>query len=476
VVRVLWKWLAPLAGLAGLALALSFYFHAPGPHSYSLSITAGNELGVRHRLAEQLRGEVVARHMTLDLHPSGGSEQALDWVNSRTMDVALVQGSLSPAGRPNVRQVAALHVEPIHLLVKPGFYREVSANLLALRGKTVDLEEAGSGSHSLAKAILQFAGLESRDRDPARGYVEVSTPRQQLFSETDPARLPDAVFLVSTLPSSTSAYLVTRHGYRLVLMPFAEAFALGSLVKRTADEQPRAGEGRVVLGRVQAATIPAFTYSLEPPVPEQPLPTLGTRLLLVAHKDVPPRAVYELVEAVYASEFGQIVRPPLDPKLMDLPPEFPWHEGTLLYQRRNAPLLSGAVMDSARNGVAIFAAAASGLFVLWQWLKMYGQFSRHKGFHKYIAEVTRIESRALELERARPPAVAELRALQEELAQLKTKALGEFARGELVGKEVLAGFLVQVHDVRDHLTRLIRQEAATPEEPLRTGSIAQAEG
>src|SRR5262249_58441272 len=90
------------------------------------------------------------------------------------------------------------------------------ANLSALHGKTVDLDEFGSGTHSLAVAILQFDGLEPRDRDPERGYVPVSLARQDLFAETDPARLPDAVFLVSTLPSPTASYLVIKHGYRLV--------------------------------------------------------------------------------------------------------------------------------------------------------------------------------------------------------------------------------------------------------------------
>src|SRR5262245_13159973 len=119
VVSVVWKWLAPLAGLAALALAVYFYFRPPAPRSYRLTLTAGNEVGMRHRLAERFQDEAAAQRITLDLRPSLGSEQALDWVNSRTVDVALVQGALSPAGRPDVRQVATLHVEPMHLLVKP---------------------------------------------------------------------------------------------------------------------------------------------------------------------------------------------------------------------------------------------------------------------------------------------------------------------------------------------------------------------
>jgi hypothetical protein len=52
--------------------------------------------------------------------------------------------------------------------------------------------------------------------------------------------------------------------------------------------------------------------------------------------------------------------------------------------------------------------------------------------------------------------------------RLKTQPLGEFAREELTGKELLAGFRVQAKGVRDHLSRLILQEAPTPDEPVRT--------
>src|SRR5262249_6368418 len=151
------------------------------------------------------------------------------------------------------------------------------------------------------------------------------------------------VFLVSSLPSSTTRYLVTKHGYRLVPLPFADALAMESLEQSADNARQPAGEGHIVLSRIESTIIPAYTYGIEPPVPEKPLPTLGTRLLIVAHKDVPSRAIFQLVEATYGSDFGQIEHPPLDPKLLELPPEFPWHEGSQLYQERNSPLLSGAV-------------------------------------------------------------------------------------------------------------------------------------
>jgi TRAP-type uncharacterized transport system substrate-binding protein len=467
-IRVLWKWVAPLAAVAALALAGFFYFHTGGQRSYHLSLTAENALGIRHELAQRLQKEASERRIALALRPSEGSEQALDWVNDRNVDLALVQGGLTKRDRLNVRQVAALHIEPMHFAVKKELSSDASASLLALRGKTVDLEQVGSGTHTLATAILEFVGLLPRDRDPVHGYIPVSLDRKELFTEQDTSRLPDAVFLVGSLPAPTVKYLVAKHGYRLVPLPFAEALALGSLAKPSEDDNEAPSRGRMVLGRIQATTIPAYTYGIEPAVPEKPLPTLGTRLLLVAHKDVPARAVFQLVEQTYTSEFGQVVHPPLDARLMDLPPEFPWHDGAVLYQKRNAPLLSGEVMDSAHKGFAIFAAAASGLFVLWQWTKLYGNVTRNKGFKDYIMQVTRIEERVLLAERGIPLGRSELYALRDQLYSIKTEALDQFANSDLAGKDLLFGFLLQVNDVRDYLARLILR-GEVKEEKTRSG-------
>jgi TRAP-type uncharacterized transport system substrate-binding protein len=450
-------------GLAALGLAVYFYFHNPEPSAYHLRLTAGNPLGMRHHLAVRLRGDVAQRNITLDLVTSSGSEESLDMIERREVDAALIQGALTPVGRPNVRQVATLHVEPMHLLVKKELFKDASASLTALRGKIVDLDQVGSGTHTLARAILEFVGLRSRDQDPDGGYFPVSLDRRELFAEQETARLPDAVFLVSSLPSPTVSHLATRHGFRLVPLPFAEAFALRSLVEEVGDRSPGPAEERIAMGRIQSVTIPAFTYGVEPAVPEKPIPTLGARLLLVAHKDVPSRAVLQMIEAIYSTEFGQIVRPPLDPKLMDLPPEFPWHEGALHYQQRNAPLLWGQAADWAHKGLAIVAATASGLFVLWQWTRQYGQRKHRKGFNRYIAQVARIEEQVMRAEQDGQIILSELLALQDQLCRLKIRVLDEFARDELTGSELLTSFLAQVNHAGDYLARVIlRSNADAP--------------
>jgi TRAP-type uncharacterized transport system substrate-binding protein len=451
--RALWLWVAPLVGLSALAVALFLYWHAPRQARYRLRMTSGETVGTRHELAQVLRRHAAHDGITIEIEATAGSEAALDAVNSGLLDAALVQGSLRLERRPHVRQVATLHVEPLHLLVKKELAAAVTSNLSALEGHSVNLGEVGSGTHSLAVDVLDFAGLQALSDARPKGYIPTTWKAQKLIAEKERARLPDAVFLVASLPSEVAKTLVARHDYRLVPMAFAEAFALDALASQDVDSA-RSTPDRVEKHRVLATTIPAFTYQVEPPVPPTPVPALGTRLLLVAHQDVDPHAIRQLVETVYFTEFISVLRPPSDVKLLDKPPEFPWHTGTRDFLERNTPIVSGALMDATHKGLAILAAAVSGLFVLWQWRRMRSRYLG--GLRSYVGSVVLIEDHARQVERDQMGGLQHLVELRDELARLKTEAIERFSRGELADAELLLqAFIIQINDVRDYLTRLI---------------------
>jgi hypothetical protein len=186
---------------------------------------------------------------------------------------------------------------------------------------------------------------------------------------------------------------------------------------------------------------------------------------------VDPKAVDALIEAVYSSEFSRIIRPPLDPKLMDAPPEFPWHAGAQEYQKRNKPLVSGEVMDSTHKGFAIAAAALSGLFAIWQWWSMRSESRRGAAFKGYLQRVTRIEERATQLERDRSHDAGAVLELQDELTRVKTEALDRFTEGDLEGRDLMSAFLAHVADTRAYLTRLaVAAGRDGPTAPARDGA------
>jgi TRAP-type uncharacterized transport system substrate-binding protein len=453
-------WTVAILGVVGLGLAALAWSREPSRRPIALAMSAGRPEGARQRIAEILAREAGRRGVRVQWQPTAGSEQALDQVDAGRLDAALVQGGLDPGGRRNVRQVAALHVEPLHLLVKEEIFAEVARNLAALRGKTINLSEFGSGTHCLASEVLAFAGLEA-----ARGdYRATTLGYAELGRQADRARLPDAVFMVSTLPLGVARELVTRHRYRLVALPFASAFALGALEQDPAPARAGRWPERVERQHVCDATIPAFTYRVEPGVPAEEIHTLGTRLLLVAHKDVPVEAIGRLLETAFDAPFARASHAGLDPKVLELPPELPWHDGTIAYLRRTKPLIAGDFVDLLEKELSIGGAVLGGGFFLVQWLRRRYRARRDRGFEAYILKVADVERRAMALELAATLDLPALLLLQKDLARLKAEALEKFADGELEGEELMSGFLTHVSDTRDYLTRLILHQRDNLEE------------
>lgn len=443
--------LLAVLGVAALGLAAFFALHQPKERPARLRITAGQTEGTRHRIAQELQREAAHRAITIELHATAGSEEALREVDAGRLDAALVQGGLDLSDRPALRQVVALHVEPLHLLVKEEIHVEVSHNLAALRSKVINLGKRGSGTYLLASDVMAFAGLQSGD-----DFVESTLGYADLQREADRTRMPDAVFTVSTLPSPVARYLVTAHRYRLVALPFFQAFTLDTLDR---DPAPAGRPGEAVTGierrHICDATIPSFTYEVEPSVPPEEIHTLGTRLLLVARKDVAAPTIQRLLEVIFYSPFAQVVQPPLDPKLLEVSPELAWHDGTTDYLRRNAPVIAGDMVDLVEKELSIIGALVGGLFFLGQWLRRRNRRRRDRSFETYILRILEIERRTMALERAAALDLAALLRLQEDLSGLKVEALERFASGELEGEQLVSGFLAHVSDARDYLTRLI---------------------
>src|SRR5262249_21008062 len=141
-------------GLTAIGLAVFFALHDPRERPVHLRLTAGQEEGTRHRIAQELRREAARRGLFIDVRPMAGSSDALRAVEAGQVDAALVQGGLEMRDSPVLRQVATLHVEPLHLLVKEEIHRAVARSLAGLRGKVVNLGEPGSGSRLLATDVL----------------------------------------------------------------------------------------------------------------------------------------------------------------------------------------------------------------------------------------------------------------------------------------------------------------------------------
>lgn len=454
------EWILAVLGLSALAIAAAVYFHAGRPELHVLRISAGSRKGTRYQIARRLARSAREYGVNLLIVETEGSEQALDLVDSGELDLALVQGGLEMRGRPGVRQVASLKIEPLHLLVKaeidPG--SDGARGLEFLRSRRVNLGPRGSGTHDLAREVLDFAGLAPRNERNPDGYLATTLSYDELTDERlDHAELPDAMFTVSALPSPVVRHLVTKRGYRLVPLRFGHAFELDA---QPFDEDVLAPDAFASQHLVQRShvydiEIPAYTYGLSPPIPPEPISTFGTRLLLVANHRTSAQGVERLLEAAHANAPGG---PVIDRDLLEIDPEIEWHAGTITFREHNKPLLINDAIDLMEKGTSLTGGLLGGVFFLWQWYRHRLRRRRELGFEMYLLKVAELEEEAMNVELRPMLDLKELARIQVRLNRLKTEALERFAAGELEGEELISGFITHVNNARDYVTRLILHE------------------
>ena len=401
-----------VAVLASAAL----YWHGSRQKRYRLRMTAGDSIGHRQELAEILRQEAAHYGLDIELVPSIGGDEALELVAARKLDVAMV-ASLTSFRSPELREVTAVLREHLHLFVRDSI--PVDGGAAALRGKRLNLGTEHSGTQLVAERVLTFMGLVA-----GKDYEPTYSTTSELF--TMPIeQLPDGMFVISPLPATGRVGFAERRGFHLFAIPFGEAMALRE-------------------GRLHPATIPAFTYGVDPPVPPTPLPTVATSMLIVAHRDVPEAAVQLLLTALFESDFARRANlPALTTAGIDPRHDFPLHLGTKIYLRRKDPVLTIQFIDGLENLRSFLASGALAAFLLWRWWSK----RRLIGFEIFFDQVTEVEQEALALEAQGGLTETVRRKLRQRLSAVKSTALERYAEGHLHGGEQLVGFLTHARDV-----------------------------
>ncbi len=418
--RVRWTF---VGAILALLLAIFVYWRLPDNRSYTLKFSAGSELGHRHDLAEALAKLASARRIMIEFVPTDGSLETLDLLASGELDLAFVQGGLPQ--RENVRQVAALAPEALHLLAKSG---PPIVKLTDLKGKRVNLSTPGSGTRLLASKVLDFAGLMPGDYiDEQFSYSAL----QQLPSD----ELPDAVFVVSSLPSVMAQWLIDERDYRLVELPFGRAMAVRNLA----------------IGDFE---IPRFAYGVAPAHPSGDALTVATRLDVLVNAKVDDNVVKRVAEVLFSNNYAREANlPPLEVNAATSQLAYELHPGVVTFLRRDNPLITGELVEYLENARSFLVSAAVALFLLYRW------YARRAatGFEKHIDRVTHVELEVLQSARSGRLTTEKLLDEEIRLSKLKAAALEQFASGKLKGDEHLSSFLTHVADVRRLLQGLAAQ-------------------
>lgn len=473
---------AGVLGAVLLCLAVVNYCRVYCCAPVHLKLSGGNVCPLRSEMARHICGEVHAAGVVLEAVPGTNSETICAAVDTHQLDLGLVLGGFPADAHPNVRQVAALGVEPLHLLVRGDLVDSSDGrgpSLELLRGRRVALGERGTNGALLAASLMQFAGFRAAiaegDGDFVPDYsrecdlhaeliaIKTSAPAERPAAI---AELPDAIFLVDSLPSPLADELIAAAGYRLVPLPYATALHLDS-------RRDHAHTGsRLESSRLEAVTIPAYTYGIDPPSPAADCSTFGLRLLLIAHKDTSSTAVLRLLRALDGT-VAQHYHIDLD--AANQRSEFPIHKGATAFAEGRRPMMVGELLEPAGNLLSVIGAGGAGALALWGFLRSL----RAVNPDIHLRQIDRIESllRGNEQDESAPTLPRDfIDYLETRLAQVKQAAIEDYAAGRFEGDEALVSILTLVSDTRHLLVQrrkqLAQEEPCTQARPTRLSDAA----
>lgn len=410
------KLLAGCLVVALLGIAASF-LHDALPRQYALTITGGDILGNRHYVARQLQ-QVAAEHgVALKLNPMPGSEEALRALDEGKIDLAFIQDGLENK-YPNVVHVASVVPEQLHFLVRPDI-KDISG----LRGKLVNLGSKRGGTRIVARQVLEFSGLEM-----GVDYVETNLSAEELL-RMRADRLPDAIVITSYAPSDGAEFLIRERGYTLLEIPFPASLALR-------------------LGWVADSKILAYTYSVKPPVPPRDIKTVGVNMHLVAHRDVEPRAIFQVLEGLYSPALAAALKLQINESQLNVPSGYPLSKGSQRFMERKNPLLSAATLDRIKALFGLALSVASTVLVVVRWFQADAPEptkpqADDPRFVAWLQDVARIEQAFYaEADTVRRSA------LQQELLRIKTEALACLGTAWLDNPALANALLTALADAR----------------------------
>jgi hypothetical protein len=354
--------------------------------------------------------------------------------------------------------VAALGIDPLHVMVRSELYESATRSLAVLRGKRINCGAPSSVMRVLAHDVLRFSGLRSPSASEAGDYQEESISSQALLERLDGiaalpaaeraqalAALPDAAVFISPLPSLLARRLVAVADYRMLSLPFVEAYTLDRF--NLHDPQGASNGETVDRSWIMGTTVPPQLYGSDPAVPPAPCRTVGTWLILVAYAPSDPEAIARLLVVIYESPLTGLIKPP---SLRDHLAQFELHRGAELYLRRRQPLLTPELMSQLGRLLGGLGAFVSGIIGLYGFLRII----QVRRFELYYQEVRRIVqvARGLENDPNAPPDPDARRAyLLDQLDDLKSEAVRDFAEGGLKGEGLLAGVVALINDTRSSL-------------------------
>ncbi len=404
------KWhAAATIALAVVLVGVLAYALYSANRKTNLTFASGQPSGKYQPMAESIAAlvEVHNGRIHLDVVPSDGSLDNATRLVEGTADLALVQND-SEAG-DGVRSLVPLHLGALHFLARTD---SGITSLSDLEGHRVGVGLPSSGSHQLVHALLHHFELDLEKID----LVPLGIDGACRGIESGDL---DALLIVLSLRSPAIDRVVSSGKCHFV--GIGRQAAAGSVIDGFRLGYPFA----------EPYLIPRYAYAAPhggtPGTPEEPIPTLAVRTVLVASADVPRRTARAVTRTVIENR-NSLTRDQDDASLYDAPLEvaklqFPLHPGAADYYDRNEP------------GFLVRYAEVIGLLVTLL-ITTYGLIAAAQNWFErrqkdridaYYLTLNRILNRLLQ-----PVPEDELTALECELREIRSTALHLLARERLL--------------------------------------------
>jgi TRAP-type uncharacterized transport system substrate-binding protein len=428
-------------------VGLFLYQRAEIAESKVLRIGFGSGGPVRRAFLEQLAQRAKSQNLDVQLVVTEGTAETITLIEQGKTELGLITGAIEGPRSDTLLEIMPLYMESLQLLVKEPLFEAVSKDFGQLRGRTIALDGQQSATNLVASELLRFIGLI--DGAGTRHYTAVHLQQPELVALRDHAALPDAIFQIGGLPSQTIRHFVVNHNYRLVALPFGSSFNLEKFRLDASAAVPGAADLAVDRAFVEEFVIPAYSYSVLPPVPAEDARTIASRLLLVGSANVEAATIRKLLDVILSPEISELVRPSLNVELLSSPFQFTRHPGTTEYVESLQPIDVDSAFTNYGRIVEVWGLIIAGYVFVAGALKKWQQ-RRQNALQKSVSDFMR-EVMVVEEEATGTRTHEERAALDQRLTDIKRSAIDMHLKERLEDAESLPSLLVTLADTRTRI-------------------------
>ncbi|MBC8067157.1 MAG: TAXI family TRAP transporter solute-binding subunit [Deltaproteobacteria bacterium] len=393
-----------IIGLLALVLALlSCSDTRPGRVRIATGQKGGTFLPLGETLAGSFSNDVPGTEF--EAIESPGSVASIEMLASGQADLALVSNHV--AGASALQLIAPLYEETLQVVVRTG---SGITSALDLAGKRVCVGPLGSGTESIADAVLQHFGIEA-DELERRNLPMTDASAALIAGELD------AVFIVGGMRTPAVDALLQRDD--MDLLSLGEPGGPGSALEGIRLDAPF----------FTVTAVPVHAYGRKP---TRPIGTISVHALLVVRADLDEGLVHAMTESLFShkvelakqerllSHLSERYDPALSP--------YPVHAGADHYYRRDEPSILQRYMNELTFAITVGA-------LLWSAFSAFTAARRSKQRNRVETHFVGARAIVAALVDADAGGRARVRA---QLALARERALAELAEERLDANDAFA--------------------------------------